>query len=37
MVPIKSVSGCMGIGKKAVKKDYQCSICEMTHCFRRRV
>lgn len=35
MVPIKSVSGVVGIGKKATKKDYQCSICEMTHCIRR--
>ena len=37
MVPIKSVSGVIGVGKKAEKKDYQCSICEMTHCIRRRV
>lgn len=36
MVPIKSVSGVIGIGVNARKVDYQCSICEMTHCLRRK-
>lgn len=36
MVPIKSVSGVIGIGKKARREDYQCSICDMTHCLRRK-
>ncbi len=37
MIPIKSVSGIIGIGKNAKKKNYQCSICEMKNCFRRKI
>ncbi|MCF8241377.1 MAG: hypothetical protein K9J16_08310 [Melioribacteraceae bacterium] len=37
MVPIKSVSGVIGIGKNVIKSDYECSICDMTNCSRRRV
>jgi hypothetical protein len=36
MVPIKSISGCIGIGKKTVKKEYRCSICAMENCLRRK-
>ena len=35
MQPTKSVSGVIGLGAEAVKKDYACSICDMTDCFRR--
>lgn len=37
MIPIKSVSGVVGIGENVVKKNYQCSICEMENCFRRKI
>jgi len=36
MMPIKSVSGLIGIGKNAVKKEYGCSLCTMEQCFRRK-
>lgn len=35
MVPIKSVSGIIGLGSKMKAEDYECSICDMTDCFRR--
>jgi hypothetical protein len=35
MVPIKSVSGVIGLGANAGKKEYQCSICDMKNCIRR--
>jgi hypothetical protein len=34
MVPIKSVSGIIGIGRQAKKRKYGCEICTMTSCFR---
>jgi len=36
MLPIKSVSGIIGIGKKVKLLDYPCKICESRNCFRRR-
>ncbi|MDF1591905.1 MAG: vitamin B12 dependent-methionine synthase activation domain-containing protein [Desulfobacterales bacterium] len=36
MLPIKSVSGIIGIGKKVKLRDYPCKICESRNCFRRR-
>ncbi|MCX6150949.1 MAG: hypothetical protein NTX22_10520 [Ignavibacteriales bacterium] len=36
MIPIKSVSGVIGLGNQVKKLDYQCSICEMESCFRRK-
>ncbi len=36
MIPIKSVSGIIGLGSSVKKYNYQCSICEMESCFRRR-
>jgi hypothetical protein len=36
MIPIKSVSGVIGVGPKARREAYQCSICDMEDCFRRR-
>ncbi|MCU0608157.1 MAG: hypothetical protein MUF22_00115 [Chitinispirillaceae bacterium] len=35
MLPVKSVSGVIGLGDNVVKKEYQCARCEMTHCIRR--
>jgi hypothetical protein len=36
MVPIKSVSGVIGLGPHVKKEEYQCSICDMKDCIRRR-
>ncbi len=35
MIPIKSVSAVIGIGKKVERKDYQCSICDIEFCYKR--
>lgn len=35
MMPIKSVSAVIGVGKNIEKKDYQCSICEIDFCYKR--
>lgn len=37
MLPIKSVSGIIGLGATVKKHDYTCSICDATHCFRRKI
>ena len=36
MLPIKSVSGIIGLGPLVKREEYQCSICDMKDCFRRR-
>jgi hypothetical protein len=36
MVPVKSLSGVIGVGKGVKRGVYQCSICEMKDCYRRR-
>ncbi len=36
MLPIKSVSGVIGIGPGLRKQAYGCSACEAEHCYRRR-
>ncbi len=36
MVPIKSVSGVIGIGPSVRREAYECSVCDMTDCFRRK-
>jgi hypothetical protein len=36
MVPIKSVSGIIGIGKDVTKKDYHCSLCDLKDCYLRK-
>jgi len=36
MLPIKSVSGIIGVGPKAKKKDYECSLCDLKDCYKRR-
>ncbi len=36
MDPIKSVSGIIGIGKKAEKKGYTCDFCQVKDCIYRK-
>jgi cobalamin-dependent methionine synthase I len=36
MHPRKSVSGVIGLGEAVHKHKYQCAICDMEHCFRRK-
>jgi hypothetical protein len=36
MMPIKSVSGIIGIGKMVKRKPYFCSLCDMEQCYRRK-
>jgi hypothetical protein len=36
MIPIKSVSGVIGIGRDAVKKDYECKICDRKDCIMKK-
>lgn len=36
MIPIKSVSGIIGLGPIVKKEEYECSICDVENCFRRR-
>jgi hypothetical protein len=36
MVPVKSVSGIVGIGEKAAKRNSGCAICNMTTCYKRQ-
>ncbi len=35
MIPIKSVSAVIGIGKNVERKEYQCSICDIEFCYKR--
>lgn len=35
MIPIKSVSAVIGVGKSVEKKNYECSICEIDFCYKR--
>lgn len=36
MLPIKSVSGVIGIGRNVKKLDYTCGLCDYTQCFKRK-
>ena len=36
MLPIKSTSGIIGIGKNIKRKAYACNICEMKNCYKRK-
>lgn len=36
MNPIKSISGIIGIGEKLVRQDYQCKICSLENCYKRK-
>ena len=35
MIPIKSLSGIIGLGPDVLRGAYQCSICDLKDCFRR--
>lgn len=35
MIPIKSISGVIGIGKSVKKEDYDCKICDIDFCYKR--
>ncbi|MCH5307698.1 MAG: methionine synthase [Prevotella sp.] len=37
MVPIKSVSGIIGLGKKVRRLDYTCGLCDFKQCYKRIV
>jgi len=37
MVPIKSVSGIIGVGKKVRKLDYTCGLCDLKQCYKRKL
>lgn len=37
MVPVKSVSGVVGVGKACRRNDYPCQLCSFDRCFRRRL
>lgn len=36
MVPIKSVSGLIGLGKEVLRLDYTCGLCHFEKCYKRR-
>jgi hypothetical protein len=36
MVPIKSVSGIMGVGREVRKLDYNCGLCTFEKCYKRK-
>ena len=36
MVPIKSVSGIIGLGKKVRRLDYTCGLCNFEKCYKRK-
>ena len=37
MMPIKSVSGIIGIGPDVRHLDYSCGLCDFTQCYKRRL
>ena len=37
MVPIKSVSGIIGVGKEVRKLDYTCGLCNFDKCYKRKL
>ena len=36
MIPIKSVSGIIGIGKNVRHLDYSCGLCNYSKCYKKR-
>ncbi|MBN2489395.1 MAG: methionine synthase [Planctomycetes bacterium] len=36
MIPLKSVSGVVGLGSAVERGDYPCRMCDLGHCYRRR-
>ena len=37
MVPIKSVSGIIGLGEKVRRLDYTCGLCDFKQCYKRKL
>jgi cobalamin-dependent methionine synthase I len=37
MVPVKSVSGIIGLGTEVSRRDYACRLCNYVNCFKRRL
>lgn len=37
MLPIKSVSGVIGIGRNVKRLEYSCGICKLESCYKRRI
>ena len=37
MLPIKSVSGLIGVGKKVRRHDYTCGLCDFEKCYKRKI
>lgn len=37
MVPIKSVSGIIGLGEKVRKLEYTCGLCDFKQCYKRKL
>lgn len=37
MLPIKSVSGVIGIGREIQYTEYSCTLCDMSHCIYRKI
>ncbi len=37
MIPIKSVSGIIGLGAKVCKREYTCGLCNLQTCYRRKI
>ena len=37
MLPVKSVSGVIGLGDEVENKPYGCAICMNKNCYKRRV
>lgn len=36
MIPIKSVSGIIGLGEKVRKSEYTCGLCDFKQCYKRK-
>jgi hypothetical protein len=36
MLPVKSISGIIGVGASVKKEEYECAICDDENCFRRK-
>jgi hypothetical protein len=37
MIPIKSVSGVIGLGPEVAREEYECKLCDLKDCFQRRL
>ena len=37
MIPIKSVSGIIGLGREVRRLDYTCGLCDFKQCYKRKV